>query len=326
MSQKKNSITMTITQEQQTNQQYALARLGKSAADMQTMTLEAARIILAPAAEVWEELTTLENWKSWQGELVLSARWTKGRKFEEGAEFEQLLQLGFPLGKTISRERVGESIPGELLAWWKEENGVASCHVWRLESLAPDATLVTNTEVFAGKAIPFLRPLVAGRWQRAFDCAVAGLEAQFNTSDFEINEKAPVTGEAWLRMDAPAEKVWSVLTDVENWPAWQSAVSQATLNGPVQKGTTFDWKANGMNIHSEFTVVKPTEFLTWKGRMLWIDAVHAWRFLPLDDGSTVVVVKESLEGAGIRWIFGRQKLKDSLEASLEELRGRVIEG
>lgn len=315
---------MTTTQEQQTNQQYALAHIGKSAPDRQTMTIEATRVIFAPAAEVWEELTTLENWKSWQGGLVLSARWTKGKEFEKGAEFEQLLQLGFPLGKTISKERIGEVIPGELLAWWKEENGVASCHVWRLESLAPDVTLVTNTEVFAGRAIPFLRPLVAGSWQRAFDHAVAGLEACFGTPDFEINEEAPVMGEAWRRIAAPAEKIWSVLTNVENWPAWQSAVSQATLNGPVQKGLTFDWKANGMNIHSEFTVVRPAKFLTWKGRMLWIDAVHAWRFLPLGDGSTLVVVKESLEGAGIRWIFGRQKLKDSLEASLEELQGRAV--
>lgn len=317
---------MTITQSKQSNRQYALSRIGKSAPDNRTMTVEAARVIFAPAAEVWEELTTLENWKSWQGELVLSARRTKGNAFEAGAEFEQLLQLGFPLGKTISKERIGEVIPGELLAWWKEDNGVASCHVWRLESLTPEVTLVTNTEVFAGKAIPFLRPLVAGRWQRAFDRAVAGLEACFGTPGFEINEGAPVTGEARRRIAAPAEKIWSVLTKVENWPAWQPAVSQATLNGPVQEETTFDWKANGMNIHSEFTVVRPVEFLTWKGRMLWIDAVHAWRLLPLADGGTLVIVKESMEGAGIRWMFGRQKLKESLEASLEALQSKAEEG
>jgi hypothetical protein len=91
------------------------------------------------------------------------------------AQFEQVLNLGFPVGERASRERVDKVVEGEQVMWWKDEDGVRSCHIWRFEELSGDRTLITNVEVFHGASIGMIKILVGKKWLRLFDLAVDGL-------------------------------------------------------------------------------------------------------------------------------------------------------
>jgi len=37
------------------------------------------------------------------------------------------------------------------------------------------------------------------------------------------------------------EKVWQILTAIDDGPKWQSTVSTAHINGALAPGTTFTW-------------------------------------------------------------------------------------
>jgi|SoiMethySBSTD1v2_1073268.scaffolds.fasta_scaffold309466_2 hypothetical protein len=117
----------------------------------------------------------LEDWPKWSTPLHVSTRWIGEPGWEVGSRFEQVIDLGFPLGKTVSLETVRAVTDAESVSWWKDEKGVKSCHVWEFTALSPDRTQITNTEVFHGLFIGLVKPLAARRWQSLFEASVAGL-------------------------------------------------------------------------------------------------------------------------------------------------------
>jgi len=57
----------------------------------------------------------------------------------------------------------------------------------------------------------------------------------------QIDRNAPVKTSTEIDVQAPPDKAWRVLTDIDNWPKWQPAVSAAKIDGPLQTGTNFTW-------------------------------------------------------------------------------------
>jgi uncharacterized membrane protein len=65
-----------------------------------------------------------------------------------------------------------------------------------------------------------------------------------------IESDAPIKASVEIVIQAPAEKVWSVLTAVNNWPKWQADIKEAEMIGPLESGTTFTWKSGGTRVQS----------------------------------------------------------------------------
>jgi hypothetical protein len=157
---------------------FALKKIGVNKPTWQTIVVGTSREVDVPPAAIWKLWSQLEMWPTWSKPLHNAARWTGSGGWEVGSRFEQDLNLGFPLGAKTSAETVGEIIPGEQVIWWKDENGVKSCHVWSFEALADGRTKVTDVEVFHGVPMGLVKPLVAGDWQRKFEASVEGLVAK----------------------------------------------------------------------------------------------------------------------------------------------------
>jgi hypothetical protein len=155
--------------------QYALEKIGVERPSWQTVVVSASKEVALPRRSLWEAWMELEDWPRWSVPLHESTRWIGEPGWKVGATFEQVLNLGFPLGQTVSPEVVGAFVEGENVSWWKEARGIKSCHVWDFAALTSDRTLVTNTEVFHGASIGLLRPLAARNWQRLFEASLTGL-------------------------------------------------------------------------------------------------------------------------------------------------------
>ena len=82
----------------------------------------------------------------------------------------------------------------------------------------------------------------------------------------EANRVAPAFAERELFMAAPRERVWEVLSGIDDWPQWQSGVSRAQLDGPLRAGTSFRFKAGGMRITSTLRKVTPPFHIAWERR------------------------------------------------------------
>jgi uncharacterized membrane protein len=129
-----------------------------------------------------------------------------------------------------------------------------------------------------------------------------------------INKHAPVITYQQITIDAPAQKVYEVMSDIDHWAAWHSNVEEPKITGAFKKGNSFDWKSGGLTIHSTLHTVIPAQKIGWSGKAFGAFAIHNWSFIE-SEGQTTVMVEESMEG----WMVSlmRQKFQKGLEQSLQ---------
>lgn len=109
------------------------------------------------------------------------------------------------------------------------------------------------------------------------------------------NAAAPVQTLQHINVAARPTQVWAVLTDIDRWAAWQSDIKQPRLNGPLQPGSSFDWKSSGAGIHSTLHTVAPAHEFGWTSKSLGVFAIHNWTLTAVPEG-TRVTVEESMQG------------------------------
>lgn len=63
---------------------------------------------------------------------------------------------------------------------------------------------------------------------------------------------------AQIHIAAPANNVWSVLTDFQNWPAWNKKVTKMRSNGQLAVSGEIHWKRWGVPVVSFIHSVEPT--------------------------------------------------------------------
>jgi uncharacterized protein YndB with AHSA1/START domain len=137
----------------------------------------------------------------------------------------------------------------------------------------------------------------------------------------DINHSAPAVASAEILVEAPIETVWDVITDIDQWPRWNPAITEASLKGGLQPGSTFRWKAGPGGITSTLLQVNPPHVLGWTGKTFGIKAMHVYQLEP-DAGGTRVRTAESWEGLPVRLVPGRMQkmLEDALGPGLEALK------
>jgi len=119
--------------------------------------------------------------------------------------------------------------------------------------------------------------------------------AQNNTTMNSINSKAPVKCNKTILINAKPEKVWAILTNIDQWANWQTDITKPKLNGQLKPSTTFDWKTGGAKIHSTIQTVEEFKYIGWTGKTFGMLAIHNWK-LTTENGQTKVEVEESMEG------------------------------
>jgi hypothetical protein len=123
------------------------------------------------------------------------------------------------------------------------------------------------------------------------------------------HQPAPVYCTLSVRINAAPDKIWAILTNVDNWPSWNQRITRAKCPANQSApGVSFDWKVNGMNIHSVFMVVDYGKCLSWVGKTLGASAEHSW-YLEPDKEGTLVRVEERMWGWLIR-LFKNKMNKD----------------
>ena len=137
----------------------------------------------------------------------------------------------------------------------------------------------------------------------------------------DINTTAPAVAQGEIEVAASPAVVWSVLTEIANWPAWNPDVKSATLDGPLAPGTSFRWKAGPGTITSTLRSVESPHRIDWTGTTFGIKAIHVYELEPQDDLTTVRSA-ESWDGLVVR-LLGRlmaRSLKKSTDAGLWHLK------
>lgn len=118
-----------------------------------------------------------------------------------------------------------------------------------------------------------------------------------------------------IMINAPIEIVWSILTDIEQWPGWQTAVSVTSLQGELEQSTEFLWKSGSMKIRSKIQDINAPFNIRWSGRALGVFADHSWSLTSIGS-DTQVTTSEHMSG----WLVASISLfkKNFLENALKE--------
>lgn len=137
----------------------------------------------------------------------------------------------------------------------------------------------------------------------------------------EIDWNAPATAAGETQIDADAQTVFAVLSAIDQWPSWNPDIKSVQVQGPVQPGTVFRWKAGPSSLTSTLQVVDPPREIAWTGTTMGINAVHVFRF-QAKDGGTLASSEESWAGllASLLKGYSRRTLDKGIRSILTYLK------
>jgi uncharacterized protein YndB with AHSA1/START domain len=124
---------------------------------------------------------------------------------------------------------------------------------------------------------------------------------------------APVVGTGEIDIAAPIDVVWSVLTDIAEWPSWNPEVKTAAIDGGLTPGSRFRWEAGAGTITSRIEGVEAPRLIVWTDRTMGIRATHTWQLAEHRAG-TLVRTTETFEGP-IASIF-RRPLQKAIDQAI----------
>lgn len=138
----------------------------------------------------------------------------------------------------------------------------------------------------------------------------------------KINEDASIKDRQSIIINAPIQRVWDILTNVNKWPKWYPEITSASCE-KVETGASFEWTLKSTHLKSNFQLVEEPTLLAWTGKSKMVNTIHVWN-LEAVDNQTIVTAEKSIEGFLIP-VFNRQsKVHDDLMAWIEALRIEVV--
>ena len=119
------------------------------------------------------------------------------------------------------------------------------------------------------------------------------------TTPTGIDRDAPVIARHEIVINAPLDTVWRLQTDVNNWPAWQTDITAARLDGPFEPGNSFTWTSYGFTVTSTIYAVAERARTLWGGAAQGIMGTHEWVYTQTPTG-THVATHESFSGQPVQ--------------------------
>jgi len=134
-----------------------------------------------------------------------------------------------------------------------------------------------------------------------------------------------------IEIDAPAERVWAVLTDFDRFPDWNPFIRR--IHGNAQVGSRLDVflgasGTRGMQFRPIVTMVVPNRELRWLGRLglpRLFDGEHIFQIEPLGSTRARFIQRERFRGLLVP-LMARSLNRDArrgFEEMNQALRARV---
>jgi hypothetical protein len=132
-----------------------------------------------------------------------------------------------------------------------------------------------------------------------------------------------------IEIDAPANKVWGILTDFDSYPDWNPFIRK--LKGKAAEGQKIEAflqpeGSTGMSFSPKILKVEPNKELSWLGRFLLpkiFDGEHIFEIAEIENDKTLFVQREKFKGILVPLVMKRigkgiQKGFDEMNKALKE--------
>jgi hypothetical protein len=126
-----------------------------------------------------------------------------------------------------------------------------------------------------------------------------------------------------IEIDAPAERVWRMLTDFASYPQWNPFIR--TISGQPTKGERLEVRieppgGRGMTFKPKVLTAEPNRELRWLGHLLvpeLFDGEHSFIIQPLEENRVRFVQREAFKGVLVP-LFARS-LDENTQRGFEEM-------
>lgn len=138
-------------------------------------------------------------------------------------------------------------------------------------------------------------------------------------SQGKINENANVKDQHSIIINAPIDRVWSILADINRWSEWNDQIKNVKIGGELTKGTDFSWTFDGTKFKAQIQSAEKPTTLAWTGKSSMAKSVHVWQ-LEDDENQTIATLSTSLQGT-FTFLFNKhQKIYNDLLTWLQTLK------
>ncbi|WP_286707522.1 SRPBCC domain-containing protein [Flavobacterium sp. 38-13] len=126
-------------------------------------------------------------------------------------------------------------------------------------------------------------------------------------------------------IQATPEKIWSILTDFENYPNWNPFIS--TIEGNAVRGNKIKVSIHPpggkkMTFRPIVITKKDEKELSWRGKVLFrglFDGEHKFELIDNHDGTVTFIQSEKFKGLFV-WMFNPKKTKEGFNRMNEKLK------
>jgi hypothetical protein len=126
-----------------------------------------------------------------------------------------------------------------------------------------------------------------------------------------------------IEIDAPAKRVWRMLTDFASYPQWNPFIR--TISGQPTKGERLEVRieppgGRGMTFKPKVLTAEPNRELRWLGHLLvpgLFDGEHSFIIQPLEENRVRFVQREAFKGVLVP-LFARS-LDENTQRGFEEM-------
>lgn len=130
--------------------------------------------------------------------------------------------------------------------------------------------------------------------------------------------KQPKEISTQITINAPAERVWQILTDFDQYPAWNPFIKSIT--GEPKVGDTIVARieppgAQGMTFNPTVLAFIPNQEFRWKGKLFvkgLFDGEHIFQLIPNADDTTTLLHREVFTGILVP-LFSNMLDKNTME-------------
>lgn len=129
---------------------------------------------------------------------------------------------------------------------------------------------------------------------------------------------------AEIEIDAPAERVWGLLTDFASYPQWNPFIRR--ISGKPTRGERLQARFElpggpGMTLKPRVLKAEPNRELRWLGHLLvpgLFDGEHSFTIQPLEENRVRFVQREAFKGLLVPLLFARS-LETKTQQGYEEM-------
>lgn len=134
-----------------------------------------------------------------------------------------------------------------------------------------------------------------------------------------------------IEINAPAERVWEVLTDFDAFPQWNPFIK--TIAGETKVGAKLDVRieppgGKGMTFRPTVRAATPVRELRWLGRVVIpgvFDGEHSFQVEPLADNRSRFTQSERFSGALVPFFAGTLRQTEEGFMQMNEALKRRVE-